>query len=60
MNNKKQKILKFLKEGEKTASEISGYLSINYYKTLRLLKLLEDEGKLEIFKFRNKKYYKTK
>lgn len=59
INGNKKKILDFLKkESEKTASEISGYLSINYYKTLRLLAQLEKENKIEIFKFRDKKYYR--
>ena len=58
LNGKEKKILEFLQEGEKTASEISGYLSINYYKTLRLLNQLKEGSRIEVFTFRNKTYYK--
>lgn len=57
---KKDYILDFLKKGEKTASEISIYIGMNYYKVLDLLKELQDEGKIELNHFRNKKYYRLK
>lgn len=57
-NGKKKKILSFLREGEKTASEISGYLGINYYKILRLLNELEKEKSVIVITFRKKRYYK--
>lgn len=57
-NGKKKKIIQFLREGEKTASEISGYLGINYYKLLRLLKEMEEEKCMDVLTFRKKRYYK--
>lgn len=59
-NNKemKQKIIDFFNGSESTASEISGSLGINYYKAVRILKELIKEEKIEIFEFRDKKYYR--
>jgi predicted transcriptional regulator len=56
----KNRILEFLKKGEKTASEISIYVGLNYYKTLELLKELVEDKKIELLNFREKKYYKLK
>jgi len=59
MDRKKQ-ILEYLKRGEKTASEISLYLGLNYYKVLELLNELIKEGEIKLIEFRNKKYYKLR
>ncbi len=56
----KSRILELLKRGEKNASEISIYVGLNYYKTLELLKELQEEQKIELLNFREKKYYKLK
>lgn len=58
--NKEREILKSLRKGEKTASEISIYAQANYYVIKQLLSKLIDEGKIEMFEFRRKKYYKLK
>ena len=60
IQKKKKQILEFLKRGEKTASEISIYAGLNYYKILDLLNELIKEGEIELINFRSKKYYKLK
>ncbi len=60
MKDKTPEILNFLKRGEKTASEISIYVKINYYKIKELLDNLVKKGEIQILIFRDKKYYKLK
>lgn len=40
----KDKIIEFLKEGEKSTSEITSFINRNYYDGLRFLEELEKEG----------------
>lgn len=43
----KNDILKYLKRGEKSTTDIANLINRNHYATLRLLEELEDEKKIE-------------
>ena len=46
----KQKILKILKEGEKSTTEIASKINRNYYDTVNFLKELKKEEEIRMIK----------
>jgi hypothetical protein len=58
--NKEREVIKSLKKEEKTLSEIANYIQANYYVAKDIVTALLDRGEIEMFKFRNKRYYKLK
>jgi len=62
MENKdyKKKVLEFLKDTEKSTSEISSLLSRDFYFTLRLLEEMKEENLLEKIEIKNFNYWKIK
>jgi len=55
-----EKILKVLREGEKSASEISVKIGRNFYVTLELLEKLKSENKIEKLKIGKHTFWRIK
>jgi len=59
-NNYKKRVLEFLKNNEKSTSEIASLLSRDFYFTSRLLDEMEKEGLLKKLEIKNFTYWKIK
>lgn len=59
-NDYKKRVLEFLKDNEKSTSEIASLLSRDFYFTARLLDEMEKEGLLDKNEIKNFTYWKIK
>jgi len=60
MKDPKERILEFLKTKEKSTTEISSFLSRNYYDAIEILEELEKEGKIERLNAGNYTFWRLK